>query len=134
MAKINPQYFFDRRLGHLSDYATLGVFLLLTLVFPVAAMTGAWLLRAKSSPTREKMLPYECGVDTQGPSWIRFRVNFFLYALIFLAFDVETVFLFPWAVKFQSMGFFAFIEMLIFILILALGLWYAWKEGALEWY
>ncbi|MCX5780912.1 MAG: NADH-quinone oxidoreductase subunit A [Firmicutes bacterium] len=118
----------------MSDYSTLGVFLLLTLAFPVAAMAGAWLLRAKSSPTLEKMLPYECGVDTQGPTWIRFRVNFFLYALIFLAFDVETIFLFPWAVKFQNLGLFAFFEMLIFILILALGLWYAWKEGALEWY
>jgi NADH:ubiquinone oxidoreductase subunit 3 (subunit A) len=118
----------------LSDYTTLGVFLLLTLVFPVAAMAGAWLFRTKRGASLEKMLPYECGVDTRGPSWMRFRVNFFLYALVFLAFDVETIFLFPWAVKFQSLGFFALIEMLVFILILALGLWYAWKEGALEWY
>lgn len=118
----------------MSDYTTLGVFLLLTLVFPVAAMAGAWLFRAKRGASPEKMLPYECGVDTQGPSWMRYRVNFFIYALIFLAFDVETIFLFPWAVKFQSLGFFALIEMLVFILILALGLWYAWKEGALEWY
>jgi NADH:ubiquinone oxidoreductase subunit 3 (subunit A) len=118
----------------MSDNVTLGVFLLVTLVFPVAAMAGAWLFRPKPPTTTEKMLPYECGVDTKGPSWMQFRVNFFLYALVFLAFDVETIFLFPWAVKFQSLGLFAFIEMLIFIAILALGLWYAWKEGALEWY
>lgn len=118
----------------MSDHASLGVFILLTLLFPVAAMAGAWLFRPKPGDTMEKMLPYECGVDTKGPTWIRFRVNFFLYALVFLAFDVETIFLFPWAVKFQSLGLFAFGEMLIFILILALGLWYAWKEGAFEWY
>ncbi|MDD4170876.1 MAG: NADH-quinone oxidoreductase subunit A [Syntrophomonas sp.] len=116
------------------DYSTLGIFLLLTLVFPVAAMAGAWVFRPKPVATEEKLLPYECGVDTKGPSWMRFRVNFFLYALVFLAFDVETIFLFPWAVKFQSLGLFAFVEMLVFIFILGLGLWYAWKEGALEWY
>jgi len=118
----------------LADHSTIGVFLLLTLVFPLAAMAGAWLFRPHPRASEEKMLPYECGVDTKGPTWIRFRVNFFLYALVFLAFDVETVFLFPWAVKFKSLGLFAFGEMLIFIFILALGLWYAWKEGALEWY
>ena len=118
----------------MSDHATIGVFLLLTLVFPLAAMAGAWLFRPHPPASEEKMLPYECGVDTKGPTWIRFRVNFFMYALVFLAFDVETIFLFPWAVKFKSLGLFAFGEMLIFIFILALGLWYAWKEGALEWY
>ena len=118
----------------MADHSTIGVFLLLTLVFPLAAMAGAWLFRPHPRASEEKMLPYECGVDTKGPTWIRFRVNFFLYALVFLAFDVETVFLFPWAVKFKSLGLFAFGEMLIFIFILALGLWYAWKEGALEWY
>jgi NADH-quinone oxidoreductase subunit A len=65
---------------------------------------------------------------------MRYRVNYFLYALVFLAFDVETIFLFPWAVKFQQLGLFAFIEMIIFIAILLVGLWYAWKEGALKWY
>ncbi len=118
----------------MSDHASIGVFLLLTLIFPIAALAGAWVVRAKSKDTIGKLLTYECGVDTKGPSWIRFRVNFFLYALVFLAFDVETIFLFPWAVKFQSLGLFAFAEMLVFIFILALGLWYAWKEGALEWY
>lgn len=118
----------------LSDYATLGVFLLLTLVFPAAAMAAAWMFRPKPAATEEKLMPYECGVDPQGSAWMRFRVNYFLYALIFLIFDVEVIFLFPWAVKFQSLGLFAFVEMLIFIAILALGLWYAWKEGALEWY
>ena len=118
----------------LTDKAILGIFLALTICFPIAAMAGAWLFRPKPKPSEEKLLTYECGVDTKGPSWIRFRVNFFLYALVFLVFDVETIFLFPWAVKFNSLGLFAFVEMIIFISILAIALWYAWKEGALNWY
>lgn len=118
----------------MSDYATIGVFLLLTIAFPLAAMAASWMFRPKPKQTGEKMVPYECGVDTQGKTWIRFRVSYFLYALVFLAFDVEVVFLFPWAVKFNALGLFAFVEMLIFITILVIGLWYAWKEGALEWY
>jgi NADH-quinone oxidoreductase subunit A len=118
----------------MSQVTTLGIFLLLSMAFPIAAMAGARMFRPKAVPSDEKMLPYECGVDTKGPTWIRFRVNYFLYALVFLAFDVETIFLFPWAVKFKSLGVFAFTEMIIFIFILVIGLWYAWKEGALEWY
>ena len=117
----------------MSDHATLGVFLLLTLV---SRWEQCWQpgFRPKPRPSEEKLLPYECGVDTKGPTWIRFRVNYFLYALVFLAFDIETIFLFPWAVKFQQLGLFAFVEMIIFIAILLIGLWYAWKEGALKWY
>ena len=117
----------------LSDWASIGIFLVLTIVFPIAAMGASWLFRPKPADTEDKLKTYECGEDTKGKTWIRFRVNYFLYALVFLAFDVETVFLFPWAVKFKSLGLFAFVEMLVFIAILVIGLWYAWKEGALEW-
>lgn len=120
----------------LSHSATIGIFLLLTMAFPLGALGLAWVVRPKpkTHPHDEKLLTYECGVDTIGPTWIRFKVNYFLYALIFLAFDVEVIFLLPWAVKFQMLGLFAFVEMLIFITILVIGLWYAWKEGALEWH
>ncbi len=118
----------------LTDYATIGIFFLLTILFPVAALLLAWMVRPKPKADEEKLLTYECGVDTIGPTWIRFKINYFLYALIFLVFSIETIFLFPWAVKFNSLGLFAFVEMLIFIAILVVGLWYAWKEGALEWY
>ncbi len=118
----------------MSDYATIGVFLLLTASFPVIALLSARVFRPHPRQEGEKLATYECGVDTQGKTWIRFRINYFLYALVFLAFDVETVFLFPWAVEFRHLGLFAFVEMLIFIAILLIGLWYAWKEGALEWY
>jgi len=120
----------------LTDYATIGVFFLLTVSFPIAAMALSWIFRPKpkAAPDDEKYAAYECGVDTRGKTWIRFRVNYFLFALVFLAFDVETVFLYPWAVKFQKLGFFAFAEMIVFIAILVVALWYAWKEGALEWH
>lgn len=118
----------------LGDYSSIGVFLLLTIAFPLAALGMAWAVRPKPLQDEEKLKTYECGVDTKGRTWIRFRVNYFLYALVFLAFDVETVFLFPWAVRFKALGLFAFGEMLVFIAILLVGLWYAWKEGALEWY
>ncbi|MEN6351152.1 MAG: NADH-quinone oxidoreductase subunit A [Syntrophomonas sp.] len=118
----------------MSEYGTIGVFFLLTVAFPLSALGLARLLRPRPRQGKEKLKTYECGVDTLGKTWIRFRINYFLYALVFLVFDVETIFLYPWAVKFQHMGLFAFIEMLVFIAILLIGLWYAWKEGALEWY
>lgn len=98
-----------------------------------AALAVNWLLRPKRPQVGDQRETYECGLKTQGPTWVQFRIGYFLYALIFLLFDVETIFLYPWAVKFQVLGLFAFIEMLIFIGILILGLWYAWKEGGLEW-
>ncbi|HZK43543.1 MAG TPA: NADH-quinone oxidoreductase subunit A [Syntrophomonadaceae bacterium] len=118
----------------LTDYSTIGIYLLLTVLFPVGALVLAWMVRPKPKSNADKLATYECGVDTIGPTWVRLKVNYFLYALIFLVFSIETIFLFPWAVKFNSLGLFAFIEMLIFIAILVVGLWYAWKEGALEWY
>lgn len=80
-----------------------------------------------------KKEPYECGVPTIGSSFIQFKVGYYLFAILFLIFDVETVFLVPWAVVMKSMGMVAFIEILIFLLILGLGLIYAWKKRALIW-
>ena len=113
-------------------YGTLVVFLLGGITYALIILITNWVLRPKR-PSREKEKTYECGLDTDGPTWIQFKVSYFLYALIFVVFDVETVFLYPWAVAFKSVGMFAFIEMVIFITVLSIGLWYAWKEGALEW-
>lgn len=77
--------------------------------------------------------PYECGVKTIGPSWVQFPVGYYLFALVFLVFDVELIFLYPWAVVVKSVGMFAFIEIVIFLFILFLGLLYAHKKGALKW-
>ena len=83
---------------------------------------------------REKYLPWECGMEPIGTADVgHFRVHFFIVAILFIVFDVETLFLFPWAVTLRDMGMFAFVEMFIFIAILVVGLIYAWKKGALEW-
>lgn len=80
-----------------------------------------------------KSEPYECGIPTKGPTWIQFDVGYYLFAIIYLIFDVETVFLFPWAVVMREMGLTAFVEVFIFLGILGLGLVYAWKKKALIW-
>ena len=83
--------------------------------------------------TPEKLMTYECGIDPIGDARLRFSIKFFIIAIIFLVFDVEVVFLYPWAVLFRKLGVFGFIEMGIFLVILIVGLWYVWKRGALEW-
>jgi NADH-quinone oxidoreductase subunit A len=84
-------------------------------------------------PSERKMTPFECGIDSEGDARHRFSVKFFLVALLFIIFDIEAVFIYPWAVIFRELGMFGFIEMSIFLGILLLGLFYVWKKGALEW-
>lgn len=86
-----------------------------------------------SSKNKVKFEPYECGIETKGTTWIQFNVGYYLFAIVYLVFDVETVFIFPWANVMRDIGFRAFIEILIFFFILGLGLLYAWKKGALKW-
>lgn len=116
----------------LAEYGGLAVIVAWGILFP-AALLGLSKLFHPKNPTPVKLLTYECGLDTQGETWVQFKVSYFMYALIFVVFDVETIFLIPWAMKFQSLGLFAIVEMLIFIAILLIGYLYAWKEGALEW-
>lgn len=116
----------------MEQYLAIGIFLLVALAFGIIVLLVAGIVRPKK-PSPEKLSTYECGLETQGPTWVQFKISYFMYALVFLIFDVETIFLYPWAVAFQKLGLFAFVEMLIFIGILVIGLWYAWKEGALEW-
>lgn len=87
----------------------------------------------KGSKNKQKGEAYECGVPTQGQSWVQLNVGYYLFALIFLIFDVELVFLYPWAVVAKKMGFIALIEIVIFLFILFLGFLYAHKKGALKW-
>lgn len=116
----------------MDEFGGLGIFFIVALIFPITALIPAFLLQPRQ-PTKEKLIPYECGVDTIGETYIRFRAGYFLYALVFLLFDVEAIFLYPWAVRFNQLGLFALVEMFIFVGILSLGLWYAWKKGALKW-
>ena len=118
----------------LQEFGNVGLLLLVALVFPLMALVTAFIIRPRPRQSgAEKSLPYECGVDTVGETWVQFRASYFLYALVFVAFDIETVFLYLWAIKFEQLGTFAFIEMFIFLSILVVGLGYAWRKGALEW-
>ena len=102
----------------------------LLLVF--AFFAAASLLGPKNKGEPEHNAPYECGSESSG-GHVRLSVKFYLTAILFVVFDIEAVFLYPWAIKFQSLGWLGFIEMLVFLGILALGLVYCWKKGALEW-
>ena len=90
-------------------------------------------LLLKTTHNSQKLEPYECGIPTIGPSWVQFSVGYYLFALIFLIFDVELIFLFPWAVVVKKMGWIAFVEVLIFIFVLFTGFLYAHKKKALKW-
>lgn len=116
----------------LQDYTFVGLMSVIALLFPAVPLIIVWLLAPKRR-TPIKNDTYECGLETIGNSWIQFRVQYYLYALIFVIFDVETVFLFPWAVSYGVLGWFALVEMFVFVAILVLGLAYAWRKGALEW-
>ncbi|MDR1372223.1 MAG: NADH-quinone oxidoreductase subunit A [Dysgonamonadaceae bacterium] len=106
---------------------------LVTAVFMVLAALYLAVWMAPKSTNALKGEPYECGIQTRGPSWAQFKVGYYLIAILFLVFDVETVLLFPWATIFKSVGVDGLILVSFFIIILALGLVYAWKKGALEW-
>ncbi len=99
----------------------------------VAVAFGAAKLIAPSRPVGDKLLTYECGIDPVGEGWSQSQVRYYVYGFLFVIFDVESVFLFPWAGIFESLGWQAVIEMGIFIGILALGLLYAWRKGVLRW-
>lgn len=112
--------------------ASMIVLIISAVVFAVGGILASKLL-IKSTPTKVKGEAYECGVPTVGKSWIQFNVGYYLFALIFLIFDVELVFLYPWAVVAKSLGWIALIEIVIFFFILFLGFLYAHKKGALKW-
>ena len=99
----------------------------------VGLVTVLAMLLARRSYNDQKEEPYECGIPTKGRSWMQFRVGYYLFAILFLMFDVETMFLFPWAVVMNTLGSAALLSVLFFLFILVLGLAYAWKKGALEW-
>ena len=108
------------------------VFLLAGIVLVAGANFLSGLISHKSD-NPQKREPYESGMVTIGSTWVQFKVGYYLFAILFLIFDVEVAFLVPWAVVFQEIGGVAFVEILIFLFILGLGLAYAWKKGALQW-
>ena len=114
------------------QYLFVSVFLIAALVFGITPIALSYLIAPKK-PNKLKNASYECGLEAKGDAWIQFKVQYYVYALVFVLFDIETIFIYPWAVAFKQMGLFAFVEMVIFIGILIVGLAYAWKKKALEW-
>jgi NAD(P)H-quinone oxidoreductase subunit 3 len=116
----------------LNGYEYFLVFLLVCTLVPMLAL-GISLVTAPRRQGVERSTTYESGMEPLGAAWIQFNIRYYMFALVFVVFDVETVFLYPWAVAFNQLGLLAFIEALIFISILVVALVYAWRKGALEW-
>nr|QGT34059.1 NADH-plastoquinone oxidoreductase subunit 3 [Chamaesium wolffianum] len=116
----------------LYEYDILGAFLIISSLIPILAFFISRIL-APISKGPEKLSSYESGIEPTGNAWLQFRIRYYMFALVFVVFDVETIFLYPWAMSFDVLGVSAFIEALIFVLILIVGLVYAWRKGALEW-
>ena len=106
-------------------------FALALIVVTVMVNINRFLSPRNLTPT--KLDPFECGNESSGSAWGRFSVKFYLTAILFIVFDVEVVFLYPWAVMYRALGLFGFFEMLMFVAVLALGFVYVWRKGALEW-
>jgi NADH:ubiquinone oxidoreductase subunit 3 (subunit A) len=116
----------------LNEWLFIGVFLIIAPILPMLALLIPRLI-APRKPNPLKTDTYECGIETVGETWVQFRVQYYIYALVFLVFDVELVFLFPWAAAFNQLPLFAVLEGILFVIILVAGLLYAWRKGALEW-
>jgi NADH-quinone oxidoreductase subunit A len=116
------------------DFATILIFILFGAVFVVLNMVAIGrLIRSKTKYTEAKSTPYECGEPTFGSAFIRFDIRFYVLALVFVIFDVEVLFLFPWAVVLKELGGWAFVEGAIFVAVLAVGLAYVWRKGDIDW-
>ncbi len=114
------------------NYLFISIFTLMALAFALLPVLIARKI-APHKPSKIKNVPYECGLESKGDSWIQFHVQYYLLALIFVVFDVEAVFLYPWAVSFKETGLHGFIAMSLFMGILFLGLAYEWRKKNLEW-
>jgi NADH-quinone oxidoreductase subunit A len=114
------------------QYVFIGILLLGAIGFALAPLMVVWLV-APRKRSRAKYDTYECGVLTTGETWVRFRIQYYIFALLFVVFDIETVFLYPWAVSYGALGIFALFEMVVFLVMLAIGLVYAWARGVLKW-
>ena len=116
----------------LSHFGIILLFFIVASMFVVGGMFASKMLRP-NRPNAEKLSTYECGEEPIGDSWVKFNFRFYVVALVFLIFDVEVVFLFPWALVYRNLGAFAFIEMMVFLAILIAGYIYVWVKGDLDW-
>ena len=122
----------------LDRYGVVALFAVVAVIFPAIPLLMAWVVRPKK-PNKSKLTTYECGLEFEDfPEqaqnvWVQFRVQYYIFALMFVVFDIEVVFLYPWAVAYQQLGLFALVEMVIFLGILVVALAYAWRKKLLQW-
>lgn len=121
----------------LPEWGQVGFLLILAIIFPIGGIGSSWLLGRlgvrPDYPDRIKEDVYECGVETEGPTWVQFNFRYYYFALLFVILDVEAVFLYPYAVSAERLAIIGFIEVMTFVVILLIGLLYAWRKNALEW-
>jgi NADH-quinone oxidoreductase subunit A len=115
-----------------SEWQFIIIFVVLAPIFPLAPVIVNRIL-GPSRPNPIKQQTYECGIETVGDTWVQFKVQYYIYALVFVVFDVEAIFLFPIAAAYGQLGLFAILEVALFVILLAVGLGYAWSRGVLEW-
>ncbi|MBI3262064.1 MAG: NADH-quinone oxidoreductase subunit A [Acidobacteria bacterium] len=116
----------------LEAYVPIALFILIAIGFAIVTLLMSRLVHAEKY-NKVKLEPYECGIEPRTDARDRYSIRYYLVAMLFVIFDVETVFMFPWAVILDKLGLFGLIEMIVFLLILVVGYFYAWREGALEW-
>ena len=114
------------------NYVPILFFIIIAIGFGAVSLLGGWVVRP-SRPYRAKLAPYESGSPLFSDARVQFPMRYYIIAMLFVIFDIEFVFLFPWAVDFKRLGLLGLMEMIVFIGILLVGFWYAWKKGALEW-
>ncbi len=118
--------------NYFARYLPLLIHFLVVILLASAIVTLSWIIGYRK-PTRAKLSPYECGMTPVGDARERFSVKFYLVAMLFILFDIEAVFLYPWAVVYRELKLFAFFEMFVFIVLILCGFFYIWKKGALDW-
>jgi len=115
-----------------NEWLYIGLFLIIGIIVPIVPLVLARFISPRK-PNAIKQSTYECGIETVGESWVQFKAQYYIFALVFLLFDVEVVFLFPWALTLNKLPLYAVVEGIVFIGILVSGLVYAWRKGMLEW-
>jgi NADH-quinone oxidoreductase subunit A len=116
----------------LDAYIPIVLFVMVAIGFAIFTLVAAWIIQPRKY-NQVKLEPYECGIEPRTDARDRYSVRYFLVAMLFVIFDVETVFMFPWAVIMDKLALFGLIEMIVFLFILVVGYFYAWRQGALEW-
>lgn len=115
-----------------SEYVFVGLLMILALILPLAALGLAWLVRPHKANWL-KAAPYECGIEVIDSAWVQFRAQYYIYALVFVVFDVEAALLLPWAAAYRLLPLYTLFEVVLFLSILLLGLAWAWRNGTLRW-